>query len=480
MKTVLAFATSMVLTALLAVSPACQSADLNSEMQTMFNDLGALGNVTSPGAFRGQAMGLYTGGSLMMRAPGRNYPLLNAQLPSLRAGCGGIDLYGGAFSFINKQQFIALLQNIGANAVGYAFKLALQSISPDIDKLLTELQDQINKINAMNINSCEAAQALVNGVVGEFDNSVQSGCANISQYLGTVTDRAEARVTCATNAPSIVRNAATSTDPTVRNATFAKGNVTWLALNRVDGAISRQEKELIMSVIGTVVLSPPTNDGSGASPRYFEPTITGMRDLLLGRADSAAEGKIDVDVYVCDDATECLNPNRSTVSVKPFTQLVAERLHRMSDNIANRTAQSSADIGFINNTTEPVYRMLAVANAVPGSGTAETLIETYKDVIAIDYAETFLNRALTQALSALSQALKRTGMEEKYMDSMRDNAQEARRQLLAEKQTAYAKVRSVSSMTQDLQTLERQLWSAMPPAIKAMLDFGANITPRGS
>ena len=480
MKTVLAFAITMVLTALLAVSPLCQSADLNTEMQTMFNDLGALGNVTSPGAFRGQAMGLYTGGSLMMRAPGRNYPLLNAQLPSLRAGCGGIDLYGGAFSFINKQQFIALLQNIGANAVGYAFKLALQSISPDIDKLLTELQDQINKINAMNINSCETAQALVNGVVGEFDNSVQSGCANISQYLGTVTDRAEARVTCATNAPSIVRNAATSTDPTVRNATFVKGNVTWLALNRVGGAISRQEKELIMSVIGTVVLSPPANDGSGASPRYFEPTITGMRDLLLGRADSAAEGKIDVDVYVCDDATECLNPTRSTVSVKPFTQLVTERLRRMSDNIANRTAQSSADIGFINNTSEPVYRMLAVANAVPGSGTAETLIETYKDVIAIDYAETFLNRALTQALSALAQALKRTGMEEKYLDSMREAAQEARRQLLAEKQTAYAKVRSVSSMTQDLQTLERQLWSAMPPAVKAMLDFGANTTPRGS
>ena len=77
------------------------SADLNAEMQGMFNDLGALGNVTTPGAFRGQAMNLYTGGSLMMRAPGRNYPLATVQLPSLRAGCGGIDIYGGAFSFIN-------------------------------------------------------------------------------------------------------------------------------------------------------------------------------------------------------------------------------------------------------------------------------------------------------------------------------------------------------------------------------------------
>lgn len=454
-------------------------ADLNTEMQTMFNDLGTLGNVTSPGAFRGQAMNLYTGGSLMMRTPGRNYPLVNVQLPSLRAGCGGIDLYGGAFSFINKQQFISLLQNIGANAVGYAFKLALQSISPDIDKLLTELQDQINKINAMNINSCEAAQALVNGVVGEFDNSVQSGCANISQYLGTVADRAEARLTCETNAPSVVKTAAGSGDPNVRNVTFVKGNVTWIALNQVGGAISQQEKEIIMSVIGTVILYPPADDGSGASPRYVEPTITGLRDLLLGNADSATQGNVDVDVYVCDEPTDCLNPTRTTVSVKPFTQLVTERLRRMSDNIVNRTPQASDDIGFINNTSEPVYRMLAVANAVPGSGTAETLIETYKDVIALDYAETFLNRSLSQALSALSQALKRTKIEQKYLDAIKNNAQAAQRQLLAEKQTAYAKVRSVSSMTQDLQTLERQLWSDMPPAVKAMLDFSANTGPRG-
>jgi conjugative transfer pilus assembly protein TraH len=209
-------------------------------------------------------MNLYTGGSLMMRAPGRNYPLVNAQLPSLRAGCGGIDLYGGAFSFINKQQFIALLQNIGSNAVGYAFKLALQSISPDIDKLLTELQDQMNKINAMNINSCEAAQALVNGVVGEYDSSVQSGCANISQYLGSVTDRADAR-SPAPPTPRGGQDAANSADPNVRNATFVKGNVIWLALNQVGGTISQQEKELIMSVIGTVILYPPADDGSGAS-----------------------------------------------------------------------------------------------------------------------------------------------------------------------------------------------------------------------
>ena len=450
------------------------AANLNTEMQTMFNDLGTLGNVTSPGAFRGQAMNLYTGGNLMMRTPGRNYPLASLQLPSIRAGCGGIDLYGGAFSFINKQQFVSLLQNIGSNAVGYAFKLALQSISPDIDKLLTELQDQINKINAMNINSCEAAQSLVNGVVGELDNSVQSGCANISQYLGSVSDRAEARVTCASNAPTVVKAAASSTDPNVRNASFVKGNVIWLALSQVGGQISRQEKELVMSVLGTIILQPPADDTSGATPRYLAPSIVGLKDLLLGSSASSTAGLVNLEVYVCDETVECLKPTRSTIAVKPFTELVAARLRHMSENIANRTAQSAADIGFVNNTTEPVYRMLSVANAIPGSSTAETLIETYKEVIALDYAETFLNRTLRQALTALSQSLKRSSVEAGYIETLRRNAEDAQRQLSVEKQTAYAKVRSVSAMTQDLQTLERQLWGSMPPAVKAMLDYSAN------
>jgi conjugative transfer pilus assembly protein TraH len=474
-----------ILASMLAVSIAtaptlARPADLNAEMQAMFNDLGAMGNVTAPGAFRGQAMNLYTGGSLMMRSPGRNYSLADVQLPSLRAGCGGIDLFGGSFSFINKQQFVALLRNIGSNAVGYAFKLALQTISPDIDKLLTELHDQINKINTMNINSCEAAQALVNGAVGEYDNSVMSGCANISQYLGTVADRADARFTCATNAPAIVKTAASSSDPNVRNITFVKGNVVWTALNRIAGSISQAEKELIMSVIGTVVLYAPRDDGSGAMARYFEPTIAGLRDLLLGREASPQAGNVEIDVYACDEPAECLNPRRTRVSVKPFSQLVAERLIRMSDNIARRTPQTSADIGFINTTTEPVYKMLAVANAVPGSSTPETLIETYKDVIALDYAETFLSRTIRQALAALSHSPGRSEVERQYVEALGANAREAQRQLIAEKQSAYAKLRSVYSMTQDLQNLERQLWSSMPQAVKAMLDFSANSASRGS
>ena len=63
----------------------------------------------------------------------------------------------------------------------------------------------------------------------------------------------------------------------------------WLALSQVGGMISQQEKELIMSLVGTVILYPPADDGSGAMPRYVEPSIVGLRDLLLEVGAEIAE-----------------------------------------------------------------------------------------------------------------------------------------------------------------------------------------------
>ena len=71
-------------------------------------------------------------------------------------------------------------------------------------------------------------------------------------------------------------------------------------------------------------------------------------------------------------------------------------------------------------------------------------------------------------------------METRYVENIRTSALDAMKLIAVEKQTAYSKVRSMSSMAQDLQNLERQLWSAMPPAVKAMLDFSTNAGARGS
>ena len=106
---------------LLAIPPfELQAGDLNSEVNNMFNNLGAIGNYTAPGAFRGQTFNTYTGGNLMMRSPNKVYQLAAIQFPSAKAGCGGIDVFGGSFSHISATEFKNMLKNITAALPGIA------------------------------------------------------------------------------------------------------------------------------------------------------------------------------------------------------------------------------------------------------------------------------------------------------------------------------------------------------------------------
>jgi conjugative transfer pilus assembly protein TraH len=120
-------------------------ADVESDMQDFFDSLGYT-NITDPGAYQGQSAGYYSGGSLYTRAPSKNYQLVSVNLPSVRSGCGGIDLWGGSFSYVDESQLIAMLRNIGQNAIGFAFNLALSTISPKTEELVNKMQSYANEI----------------------------------------------------------------------------------------------------------------------------------------------------------------------------------------------------------------------------------------------------------------------------------------------------------------------------------------------
>jgi conjugative transfer pilus assembly protein TraH len=121
---------TLMATLLIASPLPLHAGDLNAEVNSMFNNLGAIGNYTAPGAFRGQTMNTYTGGSLFMRSPNKVYQLAAIQFPSAKAGCGGIDVFGGSFSHISATEFKNMLKNITAALPGIAFQLALEAVSP--------------------------------------------------------------------------------------------------------------------------------------------------------------------------------------------------------------------------------------------------------------------------------------------------------------------------------------------------------------
>lgn len=95
-------------------------AGVGDEIVSFFNDMGASANATGV-AYQGQSAGYYSLGSVWARFPQKSVYPANIQLPKVRAGCGGIDIFSGSFSFINMAEFVANLKAIANNAIGFAF-----------------------------------------------------------------------------------------------------------------------------------------------------------------------------------------------------------------------------------------------------------------------------------------------------------------------------------------------------------------------
>ena len=146
---------SVILVIFLTLSSAGTSfAGFNDEVDSFLDGIGLDGNATGPSNWSGKSAEYYSMGGYYARTPIKNVNPLSVRLPEFRAGCGGIDIYAGGFSFINEDQFIALGNAIAANAAGFGAKMGLSLICPMCEEIMSELQEVANKVNNFNINFC--------------------------------------------------------------------------------------------------------------------------------------------------------------------------------------------------------------------------------------------------------------------------------------------------------------------------------------
>jgi len=455
--------------AMTLAAPISIAGDLNAEVNNMFNNLGSIGNYTAPGAFKGQTFNTYAGGNLYLRSPNKTYQLSAIQFPSAKGGCGGIDLFGGSFSHISAAEFKNMLKNITAALPGIAFQLALEAVSPLLGGLTKWAKGLETWVNNSRINSCETATALVASAAEATGYDSQRACAKLAMTMGIESDIDSAMRKCATDSPSILASARSSSDPNVVAQAPFVGNLVWQALKTID-TLDDAARELVMSIVGTTIFYPPE---AARDPLSIGPSITTVAHLLYGQSD-AGGGNINIQVLKCDEYVQCLNVTRKNDYVhEPLVKKVEDLMRTISDNIKARTAipNNSTAVGFVNSTSIPVWRMLSVGNTIPGSGLSETLIATYKEVIAADYAFTFLNQFGSLALTALQKKHKLTPAQLEYSRDLRSDTQNFLARLQQEQSSMYRKVQSVSSVTSDLERLERSIRTNMSASVLDMLGY---------
>ena len=146
----------------LFVLPLAAQANIQQQVNEMFS---GMINVTNPGAYRTATRGVVTGGSVVLRNRISTANLISITPPSAKGGCGGINLYSGSFSFINGEEFVALMRNVASNAAGivsgFAFELALDAMDAQTGGVIRNLANKIQSLNQMFSNSCQLASGLV-------------------------------------------------------------------------------------------------------------------------------------------------------------------------------------------------------------------------------------------------------------------------------------------------------------------------------
>jgi len=414
------------------------NANLSQQMDNLF---GSMINVTPGQAYAGQRTGSLSAGSVVVRNKIKNATLLGFVAPHISAGCGGLDMFGGSFSFINAAEFEQLLRSIASNATGYFFELALQAMCPSCMGLMSDLQAKIQKLNGMMGNSCQIGQAVVNGAVSMIPEGTSLPIPGSD--LAGVRDKAQRDFTATTTAfsdaydsffPKNNKNPVDTIKTAAPNQLTAKklvGNVLWGRLkdSQADSWFvvggDQLNREIIMSLLGTIeTLTKASTDNTGAATTAFAqdtwpPTLTFKQFL---------EGDVNAKVYDCSlDLNECRSsadaPNPSTnkatkvVAIKGMQARVKAILF---GNPADPTLPNNGSIGlinkyktatgvtltadeknFINNSGTPVLAMVRTLTTSADPNSADLFGNAMVPVLAVDMVEQLIREYIETAKLAM-------------------------------------------------------------------------------
>ena len=435
-----------------------------SEMADFWN--GAAVNTTGPTAFDGQASGHWTLGNLYLRAPVRSETIATVNLPSFRAGCGGIDAFAGAFSFIDSDQLVAFARAVAQNAAGFAFELALETISPVIAETMSKLRALAQWVNNQNLNSCETAQALVGAVWAKNDRASSAICAAIGTSQGIFSDYAAARHGCG-SAGQRNSTLASASGPMAEQVPV-NVNYAWKAV-RASSFLSADTElaEFAMSVSGTVIVTAPTSDSDTSGPR-----VRILEPLALDRrvTEILMEGGGSLPVYRCDTTADCLNPTLGTVTVpadRGFRARVAALLRDLVDAVRTDTAPAGDALGLVNLTTLPVYRVANVAAAYRGA-VIDQEVDALAEAVALDVLQVWisdLHRTVEERAGTLDIA---DGAQlQRWREGLRVN----RTALARHRAEGLARFNTALGVIEKLRLIETELAGALSADLRAALAF---------
>lgn len=373
-----------------------------ADSQALLDDLFDVYVNTTPGqVLDTQRRGGYTFGSVVARSRVVRPNLISFDPPSISGGCSGIDLYGGSFSFINKDQLTQALRAIASNALSYAFTLALEGVCPTCMQKMEKLRDWVNEINLEMRDSCRFGQTLVDASgLDEWHESRVRGAIQADASAGTAEDTFDAEDTFSSEFESDSARGELTSANAVWEAMEVSQTAAWF------GAFGDDElREVLMSVAGSLIKAPtdtagnPCQNAVGVREYCFREltSILNVEHFINGTENET------VQIYRCDEPVQCLNPEPQEVEnwmglktrireilFGPAPLFTGGLIFKIRDKAAVLTESEES---FIEAAPLPVYTILRSVAKYPG--TVITIGEQLQETIASQIARNVVFEMIT-------------------------------------------------------------------------------------
>lgn len=412
------------------IFPGIAAANLQGSLDSMF-----MSNATPPQAYNSQSRGGFVGGGLSVRAPISNINMVAFDPVRLAAGCGGIDLYAGSFTFINAAQMAALMRQIAANAAGALFKMAIDAISPEIGKIMEDFQNKLQALNSLAKNTCAIGTSIANDLHDPIARAMkvqtEAGAANtdtgkkndwfdsVSGFFTspqTNVDAAAADGTCPSCGNLVWKALAESNAGAILGSPGASFTQAPAAAGGIVDPLVAASNEIVMSLIGTVITVQKPSAAAQAGGVSAAPTMVNGKEMPqngppIAHTIDLWDLKIkrsagdEIKILRCDDHKEngCQNPtpqpeigfegmegyvNRILFGTVDGTTIspgsLIDNLNMCSVTDCAFTAEQKR---FIASISAPVLKMLRDVQREPSA--MATIAQMLAPVIAIELLEKY-------------------------------------------------------------------------------------------
>jgi len=391
--------------------------NVQDDINKFFDDMSVYSVTTDAKIINGQRQGYMTLGSLKVKTKYKKINLFTVQAPYVKAGCGGIDIFYGGFSFVNKDELKQMLQAIAQNAAGYMFQIAFESMCPTCNAIMKDLADMANEARNFLGDSCNAAKYLINksGAKDAVQSSLSEYCIGsksksgsddmvglrgkcYSNYNGEMRNYLQGIKTSFTNAYNTLESNFSSTisvnGTQADNLSDSKniirpGNLIYdKLLESFPGSSNKDLRNLILSTIGFPYAI--YNNDSFESIEYQPPTLS-YKGFIYGK-DFVEKIEIIncVDSLCYPDSTNShMQYQDITNSYIPFKDKIENALLSIYDKISNvntndlTQAEKSliASIGSV-----PVYTNLVDIATVKNDSFAHIYIKRVSGTVANEIA----------------------------------------------------------------------------------------------